>query len=413
VHAETSEQSARPVGELPVWAPVLAASLRELLPALADEVVAAVAADVPAYARPLQGAFGRGVRRGVEEALGHFVLVLEGQEPVDAPQGRRTSLALGRGELRAGRTLDALLGAYRVGARVSWRRMADAASALDLDADALVRLGELIYSYIDTLSAATVEGYAAEQSIVAGERDRLRVRLADLLVAGAEPALLDAAAADASWSPPAEVAVLAVATAQAGTVVARLSDHVVLHPVGEEPSLVVATITPGEAGRSAVEARLQHLTAAIGPLVPWHEAHRSAARARAAFDLAARGVLPAGKPLWTDEHLADLALHADPAAGADLARLRLAPFDTLPAPARDRLAATLQAWLLLDGARSAVAERLHVHPQTVRYRLAQLRELFGETLDDAEARFELGLALRLARGRFTGPARSLPGAPSG
>jgi DNA-binding PucR family transcriptional regulator len=42
----------------------------------------------------------------------------------------------------------------------------------------------------------------------------------------------------------------------------------------------------------------------------------------------------------------------------------------------------------------AVAARLHVHPQTVRYRVAQLRELFGESLDDPDARFELALALR-------------------
>ncbi|MFL6152631.1 MAG: helix-turn-helix domain-containing protein [Ornithinibacter sp.] len=42
----------------------------------------------------------------------------------------------------------------------------------------------------------------------------------------------------------------------------------------------------------------------------------------------------------------------------------------------------------------AVAERLHVHPQTVRYRVAQLRELFGDSLDDPDARFELALALR-------------------
>jgi DNA-binding PucR family transcriptional regulator len=36
-----------------------------------------------------------------------------------------------------------------------------------------------------------------------------------------------------------------------------------------------------------------------------------------------------------------------------------------------------------------------VHPQTVRYRLRQLRELYGERLDDPEARFELALALRV------------------
>jgi DNA-binding PucR family transcriptional regulator len=42
----------------------------------------------------------------------------------------------------------------------------------------------------------------------------------------------------------------------------------------------------------------------------------------------------------------------------------------------------------------AVAAALHVHPQTVRYRLKRLRELFGERLDDPRVRFELALALR-------------------
>ena len=46
-----------------------------------------------------------------------------------------------------------------------------------------------------------------------------------------------------------------------------------------------------------------------------------------------------------------------------------------------------------------MAAELHVHPQTVRYRLARLRERFGERLDDPEARFELALALRGAVSR--------------
>ncbi|MDX6703089.1 MAG: hypothetical protein QOF26_3315, partial [Baekduia sp.] len=56
-----------------------------------------------------------------------------------------------------------------------------------------------------------------------------------------------------------------------------------------------------------------------------------------------------------------------------------------------------RAWLDEPGQVSRVAERLGVHPQTVRYRMAQLRDLFGERLDDPEARFELALALRVWR----------------
>ena len=56
---------------------------------------------------------------------------------------------------------------------------------------------------------------------------------------------------------------------------------------------------------------------------------------------------------------------------------------------------TLGAWLLHHGSVPDVARAIHVHPQTVRYRLARLRALFD--LDDPEARFELLLVTR-ARG---------------
>ena len=80
-----------------------------------------------------------------------------------------------------------------------------------------------------------------------------------------------------------------------------------------------------------------------------------------------------------------------------LARDRLAPLGELSAGARERLTATLEVWLAEQGRLSAVADRLGIHPQTVRYRVARLRDLFGERLEDPEERFWLDVALR-ARG---------------
>src|SRR5947209_4306483 len=60
---------------------------------------------------------------------------------------------------------------------------------------------------------------------------------------------------------------------------------------------------------------------------------------------------------------------------------------------RKRLSATLKSWLMNMGNRKAVADELHVHPQTVRYRLDRLRELFGPALDDPATRAALLLAL--------------------
>jgi DNA-binding PucR family transcriptional regulator len=53
----------------------------------------------------------------------------------------------------------------------------------------------------------------------------------------------------------------------------------------------------------------------------------------------------------------------------------------------------LRSWLLHQGHREAVAADLFVHPQTVRYRMNQLRELYGERLSDPRSILELTVAL--------------------
>jgi hypothetical protein len=44
----------------------------------------------------------------------------------------------------------------------------------------------------------------------------------------------------------------------------------------------------------------------------------------------------------------------------------------------------LAAWLDHQRHTPRIAEALHVHPQTVRYRIAKLRELLGDTIDDPD-----------------------------
>ena len=97
----------------------------------------------------------------------------------------------------------------------------------------------------------------------------------------------------------------------------------------------------------------------------------------------------------TDERLADLVLGADPEALADLRARVLAPLDGLKPAAAERLAETLRSWLLHQGRREEVAADLVVHPQTVRYRMTQLRELYGDRLTDPTTVLELTVALAL------------------
>src|SRR6188472_1822032 len=130
--------------------PHAADALRPELPRLADDIIAAIAADVPGYARPMEGRFGQVVRFGVEVALNRFVDILEGEEAGEA-SARETYVRLGAGEFRAGRSLDALLAAYRVGARLAWRRFVEAGTEARLPPDVLYDLGEAIFAYIDEI----------------------------------------------------------------------------------------------------------------------------------------------------------------------------------------------------------------------------------------------------------------------
>src|SRR5439155_3300326 len=48
-------------------------ALRGFVPDTADEIIDAIRDEVPAYSRPLEGAFGEGIRTGVEQALTDFL----------------------------------------------------------------------------------------------------------------------------------------------------------------------------------------------------------------------------------------------------------------------------------------------------------------------------------------------------
>src|SRR5687767_73909 len=173
------------------------------LDAITDEILATIAREVPDYARPLEGSFGRGVRTGVTEALRQFVELVRSPSGARGP-GREVYVALGAGELREGRTLDALQSAYRVGARVAWRRLAAAATRAGVEPQVLSLLAESIFAYIEELSADSVEGYSEARARPEGERRRRRQELGALLVpeppaAGAEPR---AAAQTAGWPLP-------------------------------------------------------------------------------------------------------------------------------------------------------------------------------------------------------------------
>jgi hypothetical protein len=372
--------------------PELAAVLGPELPAIADEITDAIGATIREYRQPMRGAFGRGVRAAIEEALRQFVDQLGRPAPAERP-GRQVYVDLGRGELRAGRPLEALQGAYRIGARVAWRHISASAREAGVDGDALALLAESIFAYIDELSAESVEGYAREQAAAAGERQRRRGALVRLLVAPVlDEAEARAAAAEAQWKLPRRLAALVADHRDAERLAGRIGEGSIAARIDELVCVLIPD--PDAPGRRArIATALEERTAALGSTVRWAEAARSHARALRCARLQQAGILPGGL-IVAGEQLAALALHADGAALSELAERRLEPLASLTPLQRERLETTLLAWLRQQGSVPAVAAELHVHPQTVRYRLGRLRERFGDALDDPDVRFELELALR-------------------
>jgi hypothetical protein len=370
--------------------PELAQALRPVLPGLAEETIAAIGREVPAYARPMEGPFGRGVRMGVERALTRFVEGLD-----EDPELRAVYVALGRGEARSGRSLDALLGAYRVGARLAWERFSAAGREAGVAPDELFDLAARIFTYIDRISAESAEGWTAEAAVAEAERGRRRRALVRLLSRpDAAPDEVRDLALAAGWPRPAAVAALVVGDPEAGRLATRLGQGALAE--AEEATSLVLLPDPEAPGRDReLLAALRGRRAAVGPAVALERAAVSVARARALFALLTDGRVP-GPVARAEDHLVALLLAGDTALAAELAGRELAPLEVLTGAQRDRLAGTLRAWLDAPGQVTEVARRLHVHPQTVRYRVARLRELFGPRLDDPEARFALALALRAA-----------------
>jgi PucR C-terminal helix-turn-helix domain len=410
------------------------------LDAIADEILQTIAREVPEYARPLEGSFGRGVRTGVTEALGQFLELIRSPSGARGP-GREVYVALGRGELRQGRTLDSLQSAYRVGARVAWRRAAAVARRAGVEPEVLNLLAESMFAYIEELSADSVEGYAEARSRQEGERRRRQRELVALLLREppAEEADVRAGAAAVGWRLPRTAAVLASPENELDRIARRLpADALTAQLDGTGCAIVPDPEGPGRPAE--LEKAVEKRTAALGPTVAVDELGASWSLAKAALQAlesgglsVARGGAPAngnrgGAPakgkrgaapakgarradrasggglLRVDELLPDLLLFEGRALVDRIRARTLAPLDELTPKARARMQETALAYVRERGNAAAMARALDLHPQTVRYRLTRLRELLGESLDDPDARFELELALRAQSERL----RALP-----
>ncbi|GAA1119445.1 helix-turn-helix domain-containing protein [Citricoccus alkalitolerans] len=386
--------------------PELAELLAPAVPAVVEQIIQTVPNQIPAYQITRTERFSEVLFLGVQGALEQLLSLPGTADPALNEESRELVAALGAGEYRQGRSMDALLAAYRTSARITFRGLSEACAEQGMAMDVVVDLGETILAYIDELSAVSVQAYAVEQSAHAGA---LELRRADLVAAlvggGAEIHEVRRLASGADWHLPQRMAAVVLPLAAASGVRTRLGiSGIVVERESEATAIVAAP--QSERLRPRLREVFAGTSAVLGPAVEWDGVAHSHRVARLVADqLPQLHAEPPGDgdPVFASDHLAQIILGAETQVMADLAARRLAPLDGLSGTKRTTLEETLLSWLVHWGQRNPVAHELGIHPQTVGYRVAQLRELFGGELDRPAVRFELELVLRARRMVESGP----------
>ncbi|WP_333771815.1 helix-turn-helix domain-containing protein [Streptomyces sp. IBSBF 2435] len=397
-------ENAEPSGPIPRE---FAAVMRPELPSLLKEMAAEIVTAIPEYGHLLEGPNARVIKIGIEQSIATFV------DRVAAPTATtalRDDLCrrFGRFEAYEGRSLDNLQAAYRIGCQVALRRVRTVGRRYSLSASFMLTFADALFAYMGDLAELSREGYVQALAELGEEPDNRRRRLLRRILGGTAVArsALAELAEHSAWPLPDEVTLVAVA-ADTRPSRSALDKDVLLDFADPEPHLLV----PGpftEERRRSLAAALQGCRAAVGLTTSLSEAADSLRWARQTLALTDSGVIDEDAVAMCEDHLLPLWLLGDPALVNQIARKYLGPLAGLTPTQRTRLIDTLRIWLTTRGTAAQVADRLGVHPQTVRYRIRILDRAFGDQLADPDHRFATEIALRALHLREHGDTAHRP-----
>ncbi len=384
--------------------------MRPELSDLAREIIGEIRSRIPEYARPVDGPYGHAMQVAVQRALASFFDCVA--DPT-APRDQRDHLCrrLGQYEAQEGRSLDSLQAAYRIGVHVSWRRVTSVGLRSGAPSAVMSWLADAGLAYMDELSSLSLQGYTEAKAQSGRSQQEWRKRLLRLILEWPPvPArAVTELAAVVGWAVPEEVTLVALEPGRDWAL--ELPADYLQDLDGSQPHLLVpGSVDSGR--RSALAGALAGRRSAVGLSVPLTEAAHSLRWARRALALSREGVIDAGEVTFCEDYLMELWLLADEPLIDQLARRRLGAVANLGAVQRQRLTETISAWLETSGTAPAMAERLSVHPQTVRYRMRKLERALDGQLRDPDSRFAIEAVLRATRLRDRAASDAPPGPPA-
>ncbi|MEU0933526.1 helix-turn-helix domain-containing protein [Embleya sp. NPDC005971] len=385
----------------------MAARLRAGAPRLTREVLERLPAELPAYAALPAEELAGDIAEIVQHTVRLFADVVEGRpgagDPDLAPQ---CASAAQRAE--EGVPLDAILTAYQIGIEMCWREMTDQARPEEL-ADVLALFADLL-GIQRAIVAGVASAYLEARRLLDGPEQSGRHALFAALLAG-EPA--DTVAGRTGVRPAAHYLVLTL-------VLAAHPDEARLGPcaaiAARRKLRRIRQALDGFTGRSALTALDPGGGTALLPMdaaPDWSDVRALIARAADAADTAitASAALaePTGIPDAVDRNTEVLRLIRDTGRGPGLYLLTdvlldyqlsrpsaaLAGLAGLLAPleGRPELLLTLETYLAHGRDRRATSGALHLHPNTVDYRIRRLTGLIGLSPNRAEDLHRLNAAL--------------------
>lgn len=355
---------------------------RTSMPDLVKRITSNVQGSVQSYAGPATGRRRKLIDLAVTAAVGHYLDTITDPEA----SGRRVDelfRRMGHGEATEGHDLLAMQAAFRIASHEAWIKIRTFATENNLSGAALGSLGDALFTYIEHLADQTQNGYEAARRALDKDPVLIRGRLLAGLLKGIPMPDIRGLAASAGWPVPASLVVVTLAPGEE-TPVPPLPD-LGQRPLVRADSTTVTIVADADALTKLLKAlkpKLDGIHATISWAVPPEQVPDAWRWTRRAVKLLRQGVIPPDPIIRCADHRTQLWLHAEPALRQRMCQELLRPLLAESPNSREILSETLLAWLESRDSAPAIAAKLGVHPQTVRYRWKRINELFGDSLRD-------------------------------
>lgn len=359
---------------------------------MAREMIAAFRQEIDAYHRlsdaVVTGQIFEVSKRNVEL---FFHWIIDGEEPTDADLQLFRDSA--RNRATEGMQLEDLLQAYRAGGQIAFRAIENAAQPEEQSA--LLLCARMLMQYVDRVSAAVGQTYLDErQALVSEEERRLRELLDCLLDQRPVPAPLRELAERIGFPlgdryRPFALAVPGGSARRHAQIAAGLRARGNLALT--EGERVVGLAPPD---RDTTTLRDGGALLAGGEVRPLRELAEIVDELRLVADFGAR--LGRTGEVHAGEYLPELLLARAPRVAQMVRQRVLGPLEAYAERRTSELVETLDAFVRSGLDRRRAAAEIHVHPNTLDYRLRRIAELTGLDLRRPDDLTLVVLALRQA-----------------